>query len=55
MVKDAGWPESLDRQKAGSQILRQGEQARGLHLVLSGFVDIIDTETGERIDCDGAG
>ena len=39
----------------GSQILRQGEQARGLHLVLRGFVDIIDTETGERIDCDGAG
>ena len=40
---------------SGSQLLRQGEPARGLHLLLSGSVDIVDTHTGERIDCDGAG
>jgi CRP-like cAMP-binding protein len=39
----------------GTRLLRQGEPARGLYLILSGSVDIIDTHTGERIDCDGAG
>ncbi len=39
----------------GTLLLQQGETARGLHLLLSGSVDIIDTGTGERIDCDGAG
>lgn len=39
----------------GTQLLRQGEQARGLYLISSGAVDIVDTNTGERIDCDGAG
>src|SRR6056297_642237 len=40
---------------AGSKLLLQGEQARGLYLILEGSVDIVDTHTGERIDCDGAG
>jgi hypothetical protein len=40
---------------AGSVLLRQGEQARGLLLLLSGGVDIVDTRTGQRIACDGAG
>lgn len=39
----------------GEHILRQGQQAQGLHLVLSGSVEIIDVANGERIDCDGAG
>jgi CRP-like cAMP-binding protein len=39
----------------GTELLRQGENARGLHLILRGSVDIVDTKTGERIDCDGAG
>lgn len=39
----------------GTQLLEQGEKARGLHVILSGSVDIIDTETGAKIDCDGAG
>ncbi len=40
---------------AGTQLLQQGQPARGLHLILDGAVDIVDTSTGERIDCDGAG
>ncbi len=40
---------------AGTELLRQGTAARGLYLILSGLVDIVDTKTGERIDCDGAG
>ncbi|MFK8110727.1 MAG: protein kinase [Rubripirellula sp.] len=40
---------------SGTRLLEQGEKARGLHLILKGSVDIIDTEAGERIDCDGAG
>ncbi len=40
---------------SGTLLLLQGEMARGLYLILSGSVDIIDTATGERIDCDGAG
>ncbi len=40
---------------SGTQLLQQGHQAAGLHLILSGTVDIVDTGTGERIDCDGAG
>jgi tRNA A-37 threonylcarbamoyl transferase component Bud32 len=39
----------------GTQLLRQGQQARGLYLILHGSVDVVDTNTGERIDCDGAG
>lgn len=39
----------------GTKLLCQGEPARGLYLILSGSVDIMDTTTGERIDCDGAG
>ncbi len=40
---------------AGEQLLGQGQQARGLYLILNGSVDVIDVQTGERIDCDGAG
>ncbi|MEM8668885.1 MAG: protein kinase [Planctomycetota bacterium] len=40
---------------SGSELLKQGEPARGLYLILSGSVDIVDVATGERIDCDGAG
>ena len=40
---------------AGALLLQQGEQARGLLLVLRGAVDIIDARTGERIACDGVG
>lgn len=40
---------------AGTKLLRQGEPASGLYLILSGSVDIVDTSNGERIDCDGAG
>jgi tRNA A-37 threonylcarbamoyl transferase component Bud32 len=39
----------------GTQLMAQGEPTRGLHLILKGSVDIVDTQTGERIDCDGAG
>ena len=39
----------------GSQLLEQGRPARGLHLILSGMVDIIDIDACERIDIDGAG
>jgi Protein kinase domain/Cyclic nucleotide-binding domain len=39
----------------GSVLLEQGTPARGLFLIISGSVDIIDSSTGERIDCDGAG
>lgn len=41
--------------ESGTQLLCQGEPARGLYLILSGSVDIVDTSAGERIDCDGAG
>ncbi len=40
---------------SGSVLLEQGTPARGLYLIISGSVDIIDSSTGERIDCDGAG
>lgn len=39
----------------GETLLKQGETGRGLHLLLSGSVDIVDVQTGERIDVDGAG
>lgn len=38
-----------------SQLLEQGQPARGLHLILQGFVDVIDVDACERIDCNGAG
>ena len=41
--------------RAGTRLLCQGEPARGLYLILTGSVDIIDTMVGERIDCDGSG
>jgi hypothetical protein len=40
---------------AGSELLRQGQGARGLHLVLRGSVEIVDTDAGQRIDIAGAG
>ncbi len=40
---------------AGSVLLEQGTPARGLFLIIRGSVDVIDSSTGERIDCDGAG
>ncbi len=40
---------------AGSVLLEQGTPARGLFLIIRGSVDVIDSNTGERIDCDGAG
>ncbi len=40
---------------SGTQILRQGEHAQGLYLILSGLVEIVDTDGGQRIACDGAG
>ncbi len=40
---------------AGTELLRQGEAARGLYLILSGSVDIVDAKSDERIDFDGAG
>ncbi len=40
---------------AGVLLLEQGDTARGLHLLLSGSVDIVDVTTGECFDCDGAG
>ena len=39
----------------GTQLLEQGQPARGLHLILKGFVDVIDVDACERIACDGAG
>jgi hypothetical protein len=39
----------------GTVLLEQGTPARGLYLLIRGSVDVIDTCTGERIDCDGAG
>ncbi|QDT04711.1 Serine/threonine-protein kinase PknH [Rubripirellula lacrimiformis] len=39
----------------GTTLLVQGKPATGLHLLLSGTVDIVDVKTGERIDIDGAG
>lgn len=41
--------------RSGTLLLEQGEKAKGLYLILGGSVDIVDTKTGERIDCDGAG
>ncbi len=40
---------------AGTPLLIQGEPARGLLLLLTGSVDIVDVLAGERIDVDGAG
>lgn len=40
---------------SGTKILRQGEQASGLHLIRRGCVDIMNRTTGRRIDCDGVG
>ncbi|MDG2223940.1 MAG: protein kinase [Rubripirellula sp.] len=40
---------------SGTEILSQGQAASGLYLILEGSVDIVNTSTGERIDCDGAG
>lgn len=40
---------------AGTELLRQGEAARGLYLILNGSVDIVDTESASRIDLGGAG
>lgn len=34
----------------GSELLRQGESARGLHLILLGAVEVVDTKAGQRID-----
>jgi tRNA A-37 threonylcarbamoyl transferase component Bud32 len=39
----------------GTLLVRQGEQARGLLLVLRGAVDVVDARTDERIACDGVG
>lgn len=36
-------------------LLRQGQRARGLLLLLAGLVNVSDSSTGERIACDGAG
>lgn len=57
MDAKAALQESLRPQSfsSGECLLSQGEKARGLHLILKGSVDIIDTDAGERIDCDGAG
>ncbi|MEE2935764.1 MAG: protein kinase [Planctomycetota bacterium] len=41
--------------RSGTQLLRQGQTASGLYLILEGSVDIIDANTGEKIDSDGAG
>ena len=39
----------------GTKLLRQGQAASGLYLILEGSVDIIDASTGEKIDSDAAG
>lgn len=51
-LTDALRPVSLP---AGTVLLEQGTPARGLYLLISGSVDVIDSSTGERIDRDGAG
>ncbi|MCP4889265.1 protein kinase [Rubripirellula sp.] len=40
---------------SGTKLLRQGQAASGLYLILEGSVDIIDATTGEKIDSDDAG
>ncbi len=59
LSNDAATALSLELERVtfptGTVLLEQGTPSRGLYLLIDGCVDVIDSSTGERIDCDGAG